>query len=495
MRRASLIAVVLLLAGIVASACAATSGAAGGSSARVSVPSGNWTTFDYNRQRSGVGPSETGITSANAHTLKTQTIKLDGTVDASVVELASVKIDGRDHTTIFFTTDYGQTEAYDAASGKRLWQFTPPGFRSVNGSSQVTTATPLIDPTHRYLYAASPTGYIFKLNISDGKRLWSRRVTYDPGREKIAGALNFSGSKYLLTETDGYSGDTPTYQGHVVLIDKRSGKIAYVWNSLCSNIHHLIDPPSKCSASDSAIWGRPGAVVEPWNGNILVTTGNGPFNGHTDWGDSVLQLSPRLKLLSNWTPTNQQQLNDDDWDLGSTEPALLPARHGVHLAVQGGKEGILHLLNVGRLDGTAGKAGPRTGGELQAINAPGPTDVFSQPSVLTVHGKTYVFVTDSAGTEAYRYNAKNRLQEAWKNTNAGTSPVVAGGLLYIYNENAGDLYVMNPLTGHIDATLPAAGGHWNSPVVVGGRVFLPVGNDNNHDTSGQLLIYHLPSVR
>src|SRR5262249_45867362 len=136
----------------------------------------------------------------------------------------------------------------------------------------------------------------------------------------------------LLVVTGGYFGDAPSYQGHVAELDLANGRIKYVWNSLCSNIHRLIDPPSSCHSSDSAIWGRGGTTVEP-NGDILVATANGPFDGHTNWGDSVLELSPALRLLHNWTPVNQAQLDAGDVDLGSTGPALLPGG-GRRLAVQ-----------------------------------------------------------------------------------------------------------------------------------------------------------------
>ena len=320
------------------------------------------------------------------------------------------------------------------------------------------------------------------------------RVTYDPGREKIAGGLNIADGE-LIVVTDGYDGDTPTYQGHVVTINTATGHITHVFNTLCSNVHKLIDPPSKCGASDSAIWGRPGSVIEPDTGDILVTTGNGPFNGHTDWGDSVLELSPSLKLLHNWTPTDQAELNSDDWDLGSTEPALLPFRKGYRLAVQGGKQGILDLLNLNRLDGGVGHAGPRTGGQVQVVNGPGKTDIYSQPAVWTSpSGRVYVFVTSNAGTAAYFLTPAHRLHLAWQNTQAGTSPVIAGGLLYVYNEEQGVLDVYNPATGHMYRSLAAASGHWNSPIVVGGRIILPVGDDNDHQTTGEVFIYHLPGV-
>ncbi len=35
------------------------------------------------------------------------------------------------------------------------------------------------------------------------------------------------------------------------------------------------------------------------------------------------------------------------------------------------------------------------------------------------------------------------------------------------------------------------GGHWNSPIVVDGRIALPEGNSNDHSTSGILDIWRL----
>ena len=146
----------------------------------------------------------------------------------------------------------------------------------------------------------------------------------------------------MIVTTGGYIGDAPPYQGHVVMIDRASGRIAQVWNSLCSNRHHLIDPPRSCPASDSAIWGRPARWSSPGAAGCWWRPATAPFNGSTNWGDSVLELSPDgRQLLHDWTPTNQAQLNANDADLGSTSPALLPRSHGLRLAVQGGKDGML----------------------------------------------------------------------------------------------------------------------------------------------------------
>src|SRR2546430_4552070 len=55
---------------------------------------GDWTRFDYDAQRSGVGPASTGITAANLHSLRHRRIFLDGTVDSSPIELHAVTING-----------------------------------------------------------------------------------------------------------------------------------------------------------------------------------------------------------------------------------------------------------------------------------------------------------------------------------------------------------------------------------------------------------------
>jgi outer membrane protein assembly factor BamB len=474
---------------------ASTPAAASSTAATVAAGPGGWPQFGYSDQRGNDGPAQTGIDAADVHRLQRRTVSLPGVADSSAIELAGVAVKGHRRDVIVVTTSYGHTLAIDARTGARLWEFTPSSIGSYAGSPQFTTASPTADPDRRYVYVSAPDGEIHKLVLATGREVrsgrWPVRVTRDPTHEKLASPPSIDGS-HLIVVTDGYIGDIPPYQGHVVEISRATGRIQAVFNSLCSNVRHLMRPRN-CHDSDSAIWGRAGAVVER-NGDILVTTSNGEssetttFNGRTNWSDSVLELSPkRLKLLHNWTPTDQLHLTRDDLDLGSTSPALLPG----HLAVQGGKSGVLSLLDLKKLDGTAGPAGPRTGGALQTIPAPGPTDVFAQPAVATIDGRTYVFVATADGTGAYRLVGR-RLRRVWQDSTPGTSPVVAGGLVYVYDQTHGALIVRAPRTGHQLASLPVGQGHWNSPIVVGGRIILPTGNANDHGSSGVLDIYHLP---
>jgi hypothetical protein len=485
----------VLLAGCGARAQAGARSAAGGLAAlrARSVPDGDWRTFDYNAQRSGVGPRSTGITRANLRSLRVRTVQLPGVADSSAIQLHGVQVRGKRLDVDIVTTTYGRTIAFSPFSGRRLWEYALKDINRYQGSAQITTASPVADPGRRYVYAASPDGFIHKLSIANGHPVWSARITWDARREKIAPALNVSG-RYVLVATGGYDGDQPVYEGHVVAVDRASGHIAHVWNAECSNRHHLLHPPSSCRADTTfggaAIWARSGVVVEPGSRRLLIATGNGPFNGRTNWGDSVLELSPDASRLEhNWTPKNQAQLNANDLDLGSTGPALLP---GTDLAVQGGKAGKLALLDLKRLDGTTRAAGPHTGGQLQTLPTPGSAMLFSAPSAFR-HGKdAYVVVADGSATAAYKLS-RRRLHRVWEQPTAGTSPVIAGGLLFVYDELAGELRVMAPVSGRILATRPAAAGHWSSPIVVGGRIILPVGGSpSDNARTGKVLIYHLP---
>ncbi|MCG6956373.1 MAG: PQQ-binding-like beta-propeller repeat protein [Gemmatimonadetes bacterium] len=440
----------------------------------------DWTRFGWDVGRSSASTAYTGITAASVGTLHRQQVELDGTVDASAIYLKGVEVGGETHDVFFVTTTYGKTLAIDADDGSILWRFTPPDYDAFAGSYRITTATPVADPDRRHLYAASPDGVVRKLAVADGSVVWSTAITRLPRREKIASPLNLFRGRVIAT-TGGYIGDTPPYQGHVAILDASTGQLMHVWNSLCSDRLELIEP-SSCGASDSAIWGRGGAVVDSASGNIFVATGNAPWDGGTNWGDAVLELNPdATSVVGNYTPTNTDQLNRRDADLGSTSPVLL--RDG--LVAQGGKDGKIRLLEWSDMRGPE----PHKGGEVQVVSTPSGTDLFTAPAVFHSAGRTWMFAADNGGTAAWTVE-DGRLRSRWANRHGGTSPVVAGGLLYVFDPG-GDLRVYEPESGRQLAVLVCGRGHWSSPIVIDGRIALPEGNANAHATSGVLNIWRL----
>jgi outer membrane protein assembly factor BamB len=471
---------------VVTSACrwTASDGEVRGSDTTLPAPrptTHDWTRFGWNAARTSAPTDSTGIDTANVRTMVRQQVQLDGTVDASPIYLHGVPVNGAPHNAFFVTTTYGRTEAIDANTGVVLWRFTPPTYDSYARSSRITTATPVADPDRSAIYAAAPDGYIRKLAVADGHVIWQRSVTLLPEREKLAAALNLSAGHVIAT-TGGYVGDAPPYQGHVAVLDAASGALLHVWNSLCSDRASLIDP-NTCAENGSAIWGRAGAVIDSATGNIFVATGDGRWNGTTHWGDAIVELDPlATQILGNYTPTNTEELDASDADLGSSSPTLL----GNGYVMQAGKDAHIKLLQWSAMRG----ASPHRGGEALSIGTPSGQRLYNAPAVLRDGSETWLFVADFGATQAFRVSGAT-LTSVWKSSDGGSSPVVAGGLLFVYDVG-GDLRVYEARSGRHIVDLPAGSGHWNSPIVVDGMIALPEGSANSHRSDGILNIYRLP---
>jgi hypothetical protein len=280
-----------------------------------------------------------------------------------------------------------------------------------------------------------------------------------------------------------------------VVVDADSGR-SRTFNSLCSNVKSVLQPGA-CAFTDSGIWGRSGAVIDPMNSNFYVTTGNADFDGKTNWGDTVLQLAPDgSHVVDSYTPANEEELNAKDLDLGSTSPALLPKIEGSktpYLLLQAGKDSRLLVVNRQNMSGKGGSG--HLGGEVQIVESP--CGVFNEPAVWTDPATKilWVFVTGRCGTYAYQVvtdsKGKTQLRKNWQiDTKAiGTSPVVAGNVLFIGRDNV--IFAVDPTSGQTlwTSQRQSAGGtiggmHWQGVIVVNGRVYLP-------DTAGYLNAYGL----
>ena len=230
----------------------------------------DWPMFGVTAARRDRYSGATGIGAGAAPRLVRTRVKLPGTVDSSPIFLHDVRVEGRRRDVVVVTTTYGRTLALAAYTGKTLWRFDPPGTDALVGSSQITNASPASD--RRFVYAASPTGFVDKIRLSDGRPAtagpWPVRVTLLPTREKLPSALAISGADVMLT-TDGYIGDAPPYQSHYVAIDRRTGR-SHIFNALCSGRRRL-QQPSSCPQSG-------GGDVRPWAArwSIAATTSCGP---------------------------------------------------------------------------------------------------------------------------------------------------------------------------------------------------------------------------
>jgi outer membrane protein assembly factor BamB len=222
------------------------------------------------------------------------------------------------------------------------------------------------------------------------------------------------------------------------------------------------------------MWSRSGVVVDQdpsMGGRVYVATGNGPFNPRQgDYGDAVLSLSSDAShLLSYYAPSNYAELEASDLDLGSSSPALLPreARSATALmAVQGGKDAILRLLDRTHLGGV--------GNALQNVNLS--DKLFSAPAIWSDLGTTLVIIDLSDGVYAYKVvteNGRSRLAKAWQtdvaSTYEGTSPIISNGIVFVAGSSA--LVALDAKDGHRLWSHLIGRIHWESPIVANGTLY------------------------
>jgi outer membrane protein assembly factor BamB len=448
----------------------------------------DWPLFGFDPARSSFNSAETTLTVGNVHLLREHwQIALGSVADSTPILLQHVRVGRSDRTMLYQTTLSGVTLGIDAASGKILWKFATSG-------PNYTHSTPAADPSGKSIYAPGVDGKVHKLNASNGHEIhaagFPARLTIMDSTEAVESPLNVANG-YLYATTSGYDGDAPPYDGHVVAVNLSSGKET-VFNSLCSKKHKLPGPDS-CSQQRSGIWARGGAVVDPdssMDGRIYAATGNGDFDankGGHNYGDSVLQLSENaLDLIGSYTPTNYEQLQQGDVDLGSTSPTILPDQSQSQtpwMLVQGGKDAILKLVNRAAL--------PGVGNELQLIDLP--AGLFSTPAVWTdTSGNAWIFMGFPDVVEAYRLETNgsgvSQLVGIWQASpgstgGEGTSPVVADGIVFVAFDGA--IVALNATSGKVlwNSSNYSSGKsigsvHWQSPIVVNGAVYCSDQNGN-----------------
>jgi outer membrane protein assembly factor BamB len=455
---------------------------------------GDWQQFGYDARHSGVAALETTLTPGNVGSLLTlYSVALPGTVDDAPVFLSGVTTAQGLRDLLFVTTTNGQLVALDAATGATVWSQQPAG------GPQYTTSAPAIDPGRQLVYSYGLEGRVHRYRVGDGSEVtgsgWPQLATLKPDVEKCSPALAVaraaSGHTYLYVANGGYPGDAGDYQGHVTAVDLGSGA-QRVWNADCSDqaVHFTHGNPD-CASVQSAVWARGGVVYDSDLDRILFATGNGSFDvpqGRHDWGDSVIALRPDgsgngALPLDSYTPVNFQELDASDTDLGSTAPAVLPPVPGSrlpHLAVQSGKDGLLRLLDLDNLSGR-GRAGA-VGGELQIVPVPQGGEVLTALAVWTdpASGTPWIFVANDSGLSGLQVvvagDGTPSLAPVWTDPHGGTSPVVADRIVF-YVGGAG----LRALAARTGALLWSDGGpasiHWQSPIVVGGRVYVADGNN------------------
>lgn len=470
----------------------------------------DWTQFGGDAQHASNNRLETAIGASTVAGLQSLfRVQLPDIVDSAPLVLTAVQTTTGVRDLLFATTKSRHLVALDAHTGAAVWtRQNGPGACHVNNGSRVcfTTSAPAIDPTRQFVFSYGLDGFVHQYKVADGTEVqgggWPELTTTKPFDEKGSGALTVltakSGASFLYVANGGYPGDAGDYQGHLTSINLGDGT-QNVFNTLCSDqpVHFLVMPGTPdCPLVQAAIWARAAVVYQADTDTIYMASGNGHFDPSMNaWGDTVFSLHPdgtgaSGRPLDSYTPTNFQALDDTDTDIGSTAPAILPTAAGApHLAVQSGKDGTLRVINLDDLSGRASVG--NTGGELAIQDVPQGGQVLTAIAVWpnALDGQTWIFVANDSGTAgltvAIDTTGRPSLVPRWQSGVAGTSPLVAGGAVFVAGPRG--ITALDATSGaqlwqdtHIGRI------HWQSPVVANGILYIT-------DQNSRLSAYTLPA--
>lgn len=314
------------------------------------------------------------------------------------------------------------------------------------------TGTPVADISNARLYVvAFLSGHhhmLFTLSLADGSVL--NQLDIDPldstpSVQQQRGALALA-SGYIYIPLGGLYGDCGPYHGYVVAVPEIGTGPALTYRTP--------------SARESGIWSAAGPTISD-SGSVYVVTGNGSPSSSFNYSNSVLKLSPDLRLQSYFAPPNWRSLDASDTDLGSVGATLLP-NMGVVISI--GKEGVGYLLNANQLGGV--------GGQIASEH------VCAGAWGGTAWSGTFVYVPCADGLVALSVKPTS-FSVAWRVGHPVLgSPIIAAGAVWAIEPDSGTLYALDPLSGaQLYSTALGAATHFSSPAATEGFIVAPAGTN------------------
>jgi hypothetical protein len=401
-------------------------------------------TFHNDVFRSGVQISEKILTPYNISPYsfgKVRSFPVDGDVYAQPLYVSNyVMADGKTHNVLFVATAHDLIYAFDAdgnnPSSGFLWSVSLLGADETwVSSNDVNTTdidpdigvvgTPTINRTYGILYVVAKSKtttatpqFIQRLHalmLSTGKEILGgptvisatlpgvgnggSNVSFDP-------LLNNQRAALLLAPTPNATkpdsvfiawashGDNGNYHGWV---------LSYNFANISQQTGAWVDTPN---GSQGGIWMSGGGLSTDGEGGIYGGSGNGSFDGASDFADTLFKLNASDTgsglTLSDWfTPWNQLSLSQADEDFGvGGAPLVLPTQTGPvpHLIVTADKTGQIYILNRDDL----GHSGTNTNPDVQDFSDGG----FQVHSNLVFFENSLYLAPDGGPLQQYLFNPK-----------------------------------------------------------------------------------------
>jgi hypothetical protein len=343
----------------------------------------NVVTANYGNERTNANLQETVLSTFNVAPKsfgKLGAFPVDGQIYAQPLYVAGVNIPGLGaRNVVYVATMNNSLYAIDAdapQSTTPLWSvnFGPPvpssflNFHDINPSTGILS-TPVIDATKNAIYlvsdtfaAGTPVFQLHALDLSTGREILSGPVAItatvsgdgdaseqgtialDPVQHlQRPGLLLLNNAVYIAF---GSHADQDPYHGWILAYD-------------ATNLQHQLNVLNTTPrGGEGSVWQSGRGLAADSDGNIYVGTGNGDYDGTSNFAQSFLKLAPNLTLLDWFAPADWEVLSGEDADVGSLGPMLVP---GTNLIVGGDKLDNIYLinqLNMGHL-GVEGDAFPQ----------------------------------------------------------------------------------------------------------------------------------------
>ena len=303
-------------------------------------------TWKNGNARTGLQSNERKLTpqNVNANSFgEIFSVPLDGWAYAQPLYVEGLSIGGAKHNVVFVATENDTVYAFDAGRpGPPLWQrsFLGPGITTgpisfedseiiLSPTGLGITSTPVIDLKSQTIYVQAETfengGYAQKLHALDihsgdekpGSPILIGAAGFQAGQEFDRSALLLANGNIYVAFSYPYA-DSPPYNGWLFAFDAASLRQVAAWN----------DTPAGGGYGEGGIWMGGAGPAADEDGNLYVSTGNGTWDGETDFAMSVVKLGPTLHVLDYFTPFNAVELSDNDQDVGSGGILLVPRQSG-----------------------------------------------------------------------------------------------------------------------------------------------------------------------
>src|SRR5215813_3313884 len=440
-------------------------------------------TRGYNNQRTAANLAEKELKPSNVNASefgKLFMLPVDDQIYAGLLYVADVRISGKKHNVLLVATVNNSVYAFDADRfGPPLWH------KNFNGSGRPTHHTEVGQACRIYNDFIGDIGIIGTPVIGPDRTMYfvTRTVETDTTVQRlraidIATGNDRPNSPQVIQATVPGTGDdtngsvvkfNPVTENQRPALALSDGTVYIGWASFCdtrpyhgwmmsydaATLKQIGVFNASPNGNMAGIWMSGAGPVADQSGNLIVTTGNGSYDGKMDFGESTIKLEAKsLRPLDSFTPSNFNTLNDFDLDFGTQGPTMLPGTN--HLVV-GGKEGKMYVLDATKLGGQAP-------GDIQVGQVVQAVDPTVRPT-LTHHMHNVIPTWQSPqGLNVYVWGESDflRVYRFNPSTHKFTIPAAATGSILAPSGMPGGMMSISsngsrPGTGILWATLPRIG--------------------------------------